>query len=106
MYKLGVNFENVLASSNETNLSVFETLKKLKMYGISSVDIMSSRIIDDVSDVKKDLLLSGVSVDTIFFMGDFGHDESISYPLKVIDFCAENNVKQIMLLSYDNYNRK
>ena len=99
MHKLGINFEHVVASANESNTSIFETLKKLKLYGISSVDILSSRIFCDASPVKKDLLLSGVSADCVFFMGDFGHDENIGYALSVVDFCAENGVKQIMLLT-------
>ena len=47
MYKLGINFEHVPVSANETGSSVLDTLKKFKMYGISSVDILSNKIIND-----------------------------------------------------------
>ena len=58
MYKLGLNFEHVIVSSKETGSSVLDTLKKFKMYGVSSVDIFADKIIGDPFGYKKRFISS------------------------------------------------
>ena len=98
MYNIGLNYEHVPVSANETGLTILETLKKFKMYGVTTLDVHVDRLLSG-DDTFKNILLSGLNVGSVFFKGDFGHDENIGYALSVVDYCAENNVNQIMLLT-------
>ena len=98
MYKLGLNFEHIKVASKENNVSVFEVLKKIKMYGVSSLDVNVCDVMDN-TNYRADVLRSGLSIDCVFYKGDYGYSDNIGYELSMIDFCAEHNIKNIMLLT-------
>lgn len=98
MYKLGINYEHVLMAAKERNVSVLETLKKLKMYGITTLDVRVDRLLDDGED-RKSILCSGLNVDCVFYKGDFGHLYNIGNDISIVDFCVNNKINQIMLLT-------
>lgn len=74
MYNIGLNYEHVPVSASETGLSILETLKKFKMYGVTTLDVHVDRLLSG-DDTFKNILLSGLNVGSVFFKGDFGHDE-------------------------------
>lgn len=97
MKKLGINFENVLAIKEELNINVLQTLYKLKSIGITSLDVKYERLIGENSYLKE-ILISGLSVDSIFAFCPLGEHNNYKKALEVVDFAVEYKVKQIMLL--------
>ncbi len=97
MKKLGINFENVLAIKEELNINVLQTLYKLKSIGITSLDVKYERLIGENSYLKE-ILISGLSVDSIFAFCPLGEQNNYKKALEIVDFAVEYKVKQIMLL--------
>ncbi len=97
MKKLGINFENVLAIKEELNINVLQTLYKLKSIGITSLDVKYERLIGENSYLKE-ILISGLSVDSIFAFCPLGEQNNLKKALEIVDFAVEYKVKQIMFL--------
>ncbi len=97
MKKLGINFENVLAIKEELNINVLQTLYKLKSIGITSLDVKYERLIGENSYLKE-ILISGLSVDSLFAFCPLGEQNNYKKALEIVDFAVEYKVKQIMLL--------
>ncbi len=97
MKKLGINFENVLAIKEELNINVLQTLYKLKEIGITSLDVKYERLIGENSFLKE-ILISGLSVDSIFAFCPLGEQNNLKKALEIVDFAVEYKVKEIMFL--------
>ena len=65
MNKLGINFENVLSIKAELNITLLETLKKLKSIGVSSLDVKFERLTGENSYMKE-ILSSGIGIGSVF----------------------------------------
>ncbi len=98
MKKLSINFENVLSVMEEFNISVIEALIKLKSVGITSLDVQYERLLDKKVFVK-DILMSGLSVESIFSVCPFHEFNNVQKALKMVDFACENKIKEISLTS-------
>ena len=98
MNKVGINFENVLTMTNELNISVIESLSKLKMLGITSLDVKYERLVGENSYLK-DILISNFSIGSIFAFCPLHEQNNIKKALEIVDFCAEYKVKEIMLIT-------
>ena len=97
MKKLGINFENVLAISKELNLSVLETLNKLKELGFTSLDVKYERIIDK-EQYLKDIVLSGFLIESIFSLCPLNEQNNYQKAIEIVDTATEYKVKEIMLI--------
>ncbi|MBE5744446.1 MAG: sugar phosphate isomerase/epimerase [Clostridiales bacterium] len=97
MKKLGINFENVLAIKEELNINVLQALYKLKGIGITSLDVKYERLIGENSYLKE-ILISGLSVDSLFAFCPLGEQNNYKKALEIVDFAVEYKVKEIMLL--------
>ena len=98
MTKLGINFENVLAISKELDLDVLQTLNKLKSIGISSLDVKYERLTGEKSYLK-DILISNMNIGSIFSFCPLHEQNDTQKALSMVDFCAEHNVKEIMIIT-------
>lgn len=97
MYKLGINFENVLSVAKELNISVIEALNRLKLIGISSLDVDYSRLTGENSYIN-DIIASRVEIKCVYYLADFAVESSVISEMKVIDFCKKYGVKKITFL--------
>ena len=98
MTKLGINFENVLAITKELDLNVLQTLNKLKSIGISSLDVKYERLTGEKSYLK-DILISNMNIGSIFSFCPLHEQNNTQKALSMVDFCAEHNVKEIMIIT-------
>ncbi len=98
MKKLGINYENVINISKECNLSIKETLKELKLQGYNTLDVLYNRFLEDKSLIST-ILVSGFEIASVFYVGNLKIANNYSTEIEIIDFCASNNVKDIMLLT-------
>lgn len=106
MKKLGINFENVLAIKEELNIDVLQTLYKLKSIGITSLDVKYERLVGENSYLKE-ILISGLTVDSIFSFCPLWEQNNIKKAIEIVDFAVEHKVKEIMFLPMfmpDGYN--
>ena len=97
MKKLGINFENVLSVKEELNINVLQTLYKLKSVGITSLDVKYERLVGENSYLKE-ILISGLSVGSIFAFCPFLEQDNIQKAIEIVDFAIEYKVKEIMFL--------
>ncbi len=95
--ELGINFNSVLALKNNDNITLAESLKKLKNLGITAVDIEYSQIKNE--EYAKTLLLNNYKVSTVYTFGKLGKHLDYSKELEVIDFCSQNSIKSVMFLT-------
>ena len=98
MNKVGVNFENVLTLKEELNLNLIETLSKLKSLGITSLDVKYERLTGENSYLKE-ILISNLNVGCVFVFCPLYNRNNLQKALKVIDFCAEYKIGEIMLIT-------
>lgn len=98
MYKLGLNFEHVIKISSELGVSTIEALKKVKMYGVTTLDVAIERIFNR-NEYFSDIICSGLTIDSVYCKGDYGYSDNIGYELSIIDFCSENNINNLMLIT-------
>ncbi len=98
MNKVGINFENVLTIKEELNLNLLQTLSKLKSLGITSLDVKYERLIGENSYLKE-ILISGFNVGSVFAFCPLYEQNNLQKALKIVDFCAEYKIKEIMLIS-------
>lgn len=103
MYKLGINFENVLAVAKELNVSVSEALNRLKLIGVSALDVEYSRLSGENSYLN-DIVASRTEIKCVYFMADFAGEASVISQMKVVDFCEEYGIKNVMFLTKPNSN--
>ena len=103
MYKLGINFENVLSVAKELNLTVPETLNKLKLIGVSALDAEYSRVSGENSYLN-DIVASRMELKCVYYMADFAGASSVISEMKVVDFCEKYGVKNVMFLTEPNVN--
>ena len=97
MKKLGINFENVLAVKDELNIDLLQTLYKLKGVGITSLDVKYERLVGEDSHLK-DILISGLSIGSIFSICPFAEQDNIQKAIEIVDFAIEYKIKEIMFL--------
>ena len=102
MYKLGINFENVLSVANELKTTVADALNKLKLIGISSLDVDYTRLAGEKSYLN-DIVASRMDIKCVYFAADFAGETSVLSQMKVIDFCEEYGVKNVMFLTKPNF---
>lgn len=98
MNKLGINFENVLSIQGELNITVLETLKKLKLMGVSSLDVKFERLTGENSYMKE-IITSGIGIGSVFSFCALYEKDNLQKALSMIDLCAEYKIKEIMLLT-------
>lgn len=103
MYKLGINFENVLSVAKELNLTVPETLNKLKLIGVSALDAEYSRVSGENSYLN-DIVASRMELKCVYYMANFAGASSVISEMKVVDFCEKYGVKNVMFLTEPNVN--
>ncbi|MBQ3235414.1 MAG: sugar phosphate isomerase/epimerase, partial [Clostridia bacterium] len=97
MKRLGINFENVLSVKEELNINVLQALYKLKSVGITSLDVKYERLIGENSYLKE-ILISGLTIGSIFAFCPFYEQDNIQKAIEIIDFAIEYKVKEIMFL--------
>ena len=98
MKKLGVNFENVLSVMEEFNIDAYNALIKLKNVGITSLDVKYERLIGENSYMKE-ILMSGLSIESLFSVCPFHEYNNVQKALKMVDFAFENKIKEIMFIT-------
>lgn len=98
MNKIGINFENVLAVKEELNITLFETLNKLKSLGITSLDVKYERLVEETVYFK-DIIVSGMSIDSVFAFCPLYEQNNVAKALEIIDFLAENKIKEFMIIA-------
>ncbi len=96
--KLGINFENVLSIKEELNLSVLQTLNKLKSIGISSLDVKYERL-TGVNSYMKEILMSGMAIGSVFSFCPLYEQNNLQKVLSMVDLCAEYKIKEIMIIT-------
>lgn len=98
MNKIGINFENVLSIKEELNISVLEVLNKLKTLGITSLDVKYERLIGSDSYLK-DIIVSGMSIDSVFSFCPLGEQNNVRKAVEIIDFLSEHKIKEFMIIA-------
>ena len=98
MKKLAINFENVLSVKSDLNKTLNETFKFMKNAGISALDVRYERFFED-PNLYSEILIAGMTVSSVFYMGDLGLADNYTKELEIIDFCADHKIWDIMLLT-------
>ena len=98
MNKLGINLENVLSIKAELNITLLETLKKLKSIGVSSLDVAFERLTGENSYMKE-ILASGIGIGSVFSFCALYQKDNLQKALSMIDLCYEYKIKEIMILT-------
>lgn len=104
MKKLAINYENVLTIKNDLNRTLNETFKLLKNVGISSLDVRYDRFFENKS-LYSEILIAGMSVSSVFYVGDLGISENYAKEMEIVDFCAEHKIPYVMLLTKPKYDK-
>ena len=94
MYKLGINFENVLSVAKEKNICVSDALNRLKLIGISALDVEYSRLAGENSYLN-DIVASRAEIKCVYYMADFAAKISVIDEMKVVDFCEKYGIKNV-----------
>ena len=103
MKKLAINFENVLSVQSDLKKSLNETFKYMKNAGISALDVKYERFFDN-PNLYSEILIAGMTVSSVFYIGDLGLADNYTKELEVIDFCADHKIGDIMLLTKPSLN--
>lgn len=98
MKKLAINFENVLSVKADLSKTLNETFKYMKNAGISALDVKYERFFED-PNLYSEILIAGMTVSSVFYMGDLGLADNYTKELEIIDFCADHKIGDIMLLT-------
>ena len=98
MKKLAINYENVISVQKDLNQTLNQTFKYLKNAGISALEVRYDRFFEN-PNLYSEILIAGMTVASVFYMGDLGVSDNYAKELEVIDFCAEHKIGNIMLLT-------
>ncbi len=98
MKKLAINYENVLSVKSDLNKTLNETFKYMKNAGISALDVKYERFFED-PNLYSEILIAGMTVSSVFYIGDLGIADNYTKELEIIDFCADHKINDIMLLT-------
>lgn len=104
MKKLAINYENVLTIKEDLKRTLNETFKLLKNVGITSLDVRYDRFFENKS-LYSEILIAGMSVSSVFYVGDLGVSENYAKEMEIVDFCAEHKIPYIMLLTKPKFDK-
>lgn len=98
MKKLAINYENVLSVQADLSKTLNETFKYMKNAGISALDVKYERFFED-PNLYSEILIAGMTISSVFYVGDLGVADNYMKELEIIDFCADHKIGDIMLLT-------
>lgn len=97
MNKIAINFENALTIAKEQNISLKETLLKLKGIGITSLDVKYERF--ENKEFFSDIKATGLEIGSVFAFCPLYMQNNVQKALEIVDYCASNKIKEIMLIA-------